>query len=375
MTTANELRMGLLALAKRSVSIMTACTNIESTKLYLVLPFLGLLGYDFTDPFEVYPDHVADLDPSQKTRIDFAVLRNGTPVIAVACRRAGLDLHDDLGALRRYFDLLPEVKLAILTNGVRFEFYVDAMTPGIMDDEPFLTLDFETIARSGVADENVETLLAATKGEFEPETIAEAAHVALVRRRLRAIFIEEAKAPSDAFCRFALERIGIGSAPKKVIDRHYAQLIKSAFEESVAALSIEQLRSQAGANAGARPATFNHLAQRIGSIERELAVVAHVRRRLAYLVDNESGYGAIDDIRYQDYVGKLVVYLERERKGRLFDYIEGADGFDKFVFPEPHGEIVTNDLSEIDAALKSVFERRLRELGHDDNRQALARRA
>ena len=100
-----------------------------------------------------------------------------------------------------------------------------------------------------------------------------------------------------------------------------------------------------------------------------------MRRRLAYLVDNESGYGAIDAIRYKDYVGKLVVYLERERKGRLFDYIEGADGFDKFVFPEPHGEIVTSDLSEIDAALKSVFERRLRELGHDDNRQALARRA
>ena len=375
MTTANELRAGLLTLAKRSVSIMTACTNIESTKLYLLLPFLGLLGYDFTDPFEVYPDHVADLDPSHRTRTDFAVLRNGTAVIAVACRRADLDLHDDLGALRRYFDLLPEVKLAILTNGARFEFYVDTVKPGIMDDEPFLTLDLEAIARSGVTDENVETLLAATKGEFEPETIAEAAHIALVKRRLRAIFIEEAKAPSDAFCRFALDRIGIGSAPKNVIDRYYAPLIKSAFEESAAALGIEQLRSEAGANTGPRPVMFHHLAQRISTIERELAVVAHVRRRLAYLADNEAGYRAIDAVRYKDYVGKLVVYLERERKGRLFDYIEGADGYDKFVFPEPRGEIVTNDLSEIDAALKSVFERRLREFGRDDNRQRPAQSA
>ena len=375
MTTANELRAGVLALAKRSVSIMTACTNIESTKLYLVLPFLGLLGYDFTDPFEVYPDHVADLDPSHQTRIDFAVLRNGAPVLAVACRRAGLDLFDDHGALRRYFDILPEVKLAILTNGVRFEFYVDSLKPSVMDGEPFLTLDFETIARAGVADESVETLLAATKGEFEPETIAEAAHVALVKRRLRAIFIEEAKTPSDEFCRFALERIGIKSPPKTVIDRYYAQLIKSAFDESVAALNIAQLRLKAGAHVGPRSASFHHLAQRIGSIERELAIVAHVRRRLAYLVDNEGDYSAIDSIRHKDYVGKLVVYLERERKGRLFDYIAGADGYDKFVFPEPHGEIVTNDLSEIDAALKSIFERRLRELGRDDNRQRLMRTA
>ena len=59
MTTSNELRAGLLAVAKRSVSIMTACSNEESTKLYLVLPFLGLLGYDYANPYEVYPEHAA----------------------------------------------------------------------------------------------------------------------------------------------------------------------------------------------------------------------------------------------------------------------------------------------------------------------------
>ena len=83
MMTPNELRAGLLALAKRSVSIMTACTNEESTKLYLVLPFIGLLGYDYANPYEVYPQHAADVDPASRNKVDFAILRDGVPVIAI----------------------------------------------------------------------------------------------------------------------------------------------------------------------------------------------------------------------------------------------------------------------------------------------------
>jgi hypothetical protein len=374
MTTANELRAGLLALAKRSVSIMTACTNIESTKLYLVLPFLGLLGYDYTDPFEVYPDHVADLDPSGQTRADFSILRNGLPAIAVRCRPSGADLAAARSALKRYFDTLPEVKLAILTDGIRVEFYVDAIRSGLMDGEPFLVLDLEAIARAGVADESVETLLPVMKSEFDPDAIAEVAHVALVKRRLRAIFIEEANGPSEAFSRFALDRIGIAQPSRQVIDRYYAPLIRTVFEETLTALGLEKLRVAAP---GGRPKSnsLHHMTERLTSIVRELSIVAHVRRRLAYLAENEAQYAAIDTIAYKDYVGKLVVYVERERSGRLFDYIESADGLDKFVFPEPFGEITTNDLSEIDVPLRSVYLRRLRELGYDQTAERLTRQA
>ena len=375
MSTANELRAGLLALAKRSVGIATACSNLESTRLYLVLPFLGLLGYDPTDPFEVYPNHIAALDASRQVRVDFAVLRNAAPVIAVACRQADLDPCEVYPSLQRYFDLLPETKLAILTNGVHLEFYVDAVTPGVMDREPFLTLDLETIARAGVPDDSVEALLALTKSEFEPDRIAEAAHVALVRRRLRSLLIEEAKAPSDAFCRFAIESIGIGVPTKQAIDLHYAALIRSAFADTIAALSVEELRLRGKSGALPGRALLQSLVQRTVSIELELGVVAHVRRRLAYLVEDEAHYRAIEAIRYRAHVGRLAVYVEHERAGRMFDFIEGADGYDKYAFPEPFGEIVASDPIEIDGPLKTVFERRLRELQIDGSRPKLARRA
>lgn len=375
MTTSNELRAGLLALAKRSVSIMTACTNEESTKLYLVLPFLGLLGYDYANPYEVYPEHLADFDPASQNKVDFAILRDGRPVIAVECKQAGADLFDARGQLRRYFNALPEVKLGILTNGIVFEFFVDSTDPDIMDDEPFLTVDLETVARAGVADEVVETLISGTKDCYDPETIAEAAHVQLVRKRLRTVFIDEAKGPSEEFCRFALARIGLTSVRKPVIDRYYAPMIKTAFEESLVVPVVERLKLQSTGEGRGGPLALHQIGQRIETTERELSIFAYIRRRLAYLAEDETQFDAIENVRYKDYVGKLVVFYDRERKGRLFDFIEGADGYDKYIFPDPIGEIVSDNVLEIDAALKTVFAARVREMGGLSHHQKLARTA
>lgn len=373
MSAANELRSGLLALAKRSMSIMSACSNLESTKLYLVLPFVGLLGYDYADPFEVFPDHIADLDPTSQTQADFAVLFNGNPAIAIVCRPSPADLQPGLADLARYFDILPEVKLGVLTNGVRFSFYVDAVRPDKMDDEPFLTIDLEQIARAGVQDEIVETLIAATKAEFEPEKIAETAHVALVKRRLRSVFVEEAQGPSEAFSRFALERIGLSSPAKAVLDRYYTPLVKAAFDESLLALGLDRVRSTMASDGRSRQPG----GRRIGGAERELALLNYIRKRLAYLAPDEAHYSAIDAIGSKQYLGRLSVFLDREAKGKLFDCIQGIDGRDTFVFAPPIGELSVTDLRELDMPLKAVFEARVEELGFVSRGEttAIARRA
>lgn len=371
MTTSNELRAGLLAVAKRSVSIMTACSNDESTKLYLVLPFLGLLGFDYTNPYEVYPNHAVSPD----CKADFAILRDGMPVIAVDARKAGSDLFDQRSKLARYFNAIDGVKLAILTNGTLFEFYVDSTSPSTMDDEPFLTLDLETVARAGVAEEILEALIAATKDHFDPETIAEAAHVQLVKKRLRSVFVEEAKGPSEEFCRFALARIGLGSVRKDAIARYYAPLIRGAFEESLVVPVVERLKTQAAGDSRSNPMSMHQIGQRIATTEHQLDMFNYVRRRLAYLAEDETMFDSIANVRFTDYVGRICVYYDRERKGRLFDYIEGADGYDKYIFPDPIGEIVANNVLEIDTALKTVFAARVRELGGLSQHQKLARTA
>lgn len=363
MTMLNELRAGLMAVAKRSVSIKAACTNEESTKLYLVLPMLGLLGYDFTNPYEVYPEHAASLGPGDTARVDLAVLRDGAPVIAIECRETGADLADARGQLRRYFGALPSVKLGVMTNGMVFEFFVDSARPNTMDDEPFMTLDLETIARVGVTDEVLESLSAVTKSDYDPETIAEAAHVQLVKKRLRTIFVDEAKGPSEEFCRYALEKAGLKNVRKAAIERYYAPMIKTAFEESLVLPVVQRLRSEPATDGRAPTVGLHQLGQRISTTTRELEIFGYVKRRLAYLVDDDLHFAAIENVQMKDYVGKLAIFYDRERKGRLFDFIEGADGCDKFMFPDPIGDIVTGNIVEIDDALKAIFAARVRELG------------
>lgn len=364
MTTHNELRAGLLAVAKRSISIMAACTNEESTKLYLVLPMLGLLGYDFSNPYEVYPEHSAGFGNGDIARVDLAVLRDGTPVIAIECKQTGADLAADRGQLARYFSALPTVKLGVMTNGILFEFFVDSTDPNAMDDEPFMTLDLETIARVGVTDEVLESLISVTKTFFDPEVIAEAAHVQLVKKRLRTIFVEEAKGPSEEFCRYALQKAGLRNVRKGAIERYYAPMIKTAFEESLILPVVQRLRADPAQHDGRAPAVGLHqLGQRISTTERELEIFAYIKRRLAYLITDEAHFSAIDNVQMKDYVGKLAIFYDRERKGRLFDFIEGADGYDKYIFPDPIGDIVTNNILEIDDALKAIFVTRVRELG------------
>jgi len=369
MNAQNELRAGLCAIAKRSVGLMSACGNEESTKLYLVLPILGLFGYDYSNPYEVYPQY--SVDPNQPNKVDLAVLRDGQPVIAIECKKVSSDLADARDELRTYYNAIPTTKLGILTNGIVFEFFVDSAEPNRMDEDPFLTLDLESVWRNGVSDEVLDALVHVTKPSFDPETIAEMAHVRMVKKRLRTLLIEETNAPSEEFCRFFLLRAGLKQVRKNAIDRYYGPLIKVAFEEALVLPAVQKLRSDPdGKNTSLN---LHQIGQRIMTSEHELSIVSYVRRRLAYLVRDEALFSAINRIDYTDTVGKLTVFYANERKGRLFDYIEGAEGFDKFIFPAPYGEIVTKSVLDIDEPLQATFAARVREVGHLQPVERLAR--
>lgn len=63
----DEFRQKLTAFAARAVELSPRCTNEESTKLFLILPFLNTLGYDDRNPHEVCPEHHADFGEKYKS--------------------------------------------------------------------------------------------------------------------------------------------------------------------------------------------------------------------------------------------------------------------------------------------------------------------
>jgi hypothetical protein len=366
MRTSADLRDGLTSVAIRSAAVRSACANEESTKLNLVLPFIVALGYDYRNPFEVQPEYAADLRNDMRERVDFVIMRDGVPVIAIECKKAGSDLSLARGQLRAYFAALPTVHLGILTDGLIFEFFVDSEAANVMDSEPFLTLDMEAATRSAIPNDVVEALMAITRPHFQPEVISQAAEARLLAKRLRSLLLQEIREPSEDFCLHLLQRLGLRNVRRATVQSRYSSLVRSAFEQALVLPILDTFRtSRDFRNAEGAPTA--DVGDRIVTTDRELAVYRYVCRRLAYLCADEHQFAAIERVQYRDYVGKFAVYYENVRKGRLFDFIAGDNGYDKFVFPEPYGEVVTNAMIDVDEPLRAVFTLRVRELGSSRN--------
>jgi predicted type IV restriction endonuclease len=116
----------LVEFAQRGVARASQCHNEECTKLYLVLPFLQLLGYDPNDPDQVAAEHSADFSDKYKNRVDFLLKADGVAAIALECKPCGWDLKEDRGQLKSYFNALSGGRVGGLTNGLDYEFFIDS---------------------------------------------------------------------------------------------------------------------------------------------------------------------------------------------------------------------------------------------------------
>lgn len=365
-----EFRDRLVEFAKRATGAAPRCANEESTKMFLVLPMISLLGYDPMDPNEVFPEHHCDFSEKYKNRVDFAVFKGGEPVIAIESKPAGApSLRDDRGQLRSYFNAAKTVKMGVLTDGLVWEFYADSDEPNMMDANPFLRLDLREVAKGKVDDSALEGLHSLRKAVFDPDNIgAEAKRKHIynsVLAQVAAIFTE----PPEEFARPLLRKAGIGHISQKALDE-YRPVIQSALREFINRQILHRLdlpkpdQPQPAAAAPADTAPAAPASEPIVTTERELEVFRWTQQRLAFLVREDALFAEIAAIEYRDYQGKFVVYYKRERKGRLFEFIESrsATGY-RFVFPEeaglPQADITVQALTEIDAPLLAAFRARV----------------
>lgn len=373
-----DFQQKLIDIAERSVAAASSCRNEEATKMFLVLPFISFLGYDHTNPSEVIPEHHADFSDKYKNRVDFAVLRNDVPIIAIECKCQGAPLKDQRGQLRSYFNAAKTVRVGILANGLQWEFFSDSDEPNLMDEAPFLSIDLEEVAKGKVSGSALDALLALGKASFDPENIgAEAKRKHVFNSVLKQIS-QLAQVPTEPFCRMLLQNAGITHVRQKTLDE-YKSVVQRAFHEFINQNILQRLALQkADPEDGDSPADGPDPEAarsesgdlKIITTETELAVFRWVQQRLAFLVRDDVLYGEIGNIGFRDYQGKFVVYYKKERKGRLFDFIEGKGDAQspkyRFVFPDDSAEgrrdICTDKLKDIDADLLSLFAARVRAL-------------
>lgn len=134
----------------------------EATKTAVIMPFFAMLGYDVFNPQEFVPEFTADVGIKKGEKVDYAIVKDGTPVILIECKSITENLERHDSQLFRYFGT-SEAKFAILTNGLQYRFYTDLDNANKMDEDPFLTINIleenaDLKARLGEAEQrNSET--------------------------------------------------------------------------------------------------------------------------------------------------------------------------------------------------------------------------
>jgi hypothetical protein len=180
----------------------------EGTKNAFVMPFISsVLGYDVFNPSEVIPEFIADVGMKKGEKIDYALVCNGEVQILIEVKKVSESLNVQYASqLFRYF-MVTKARVAILTNGEKYEFYTDLDAPNVMDKKPFLVLDLTAID---------ETLLPEvaklTKETFDLDSVMSAAGELKYVGQIKRLLTTEFKEPSSDFLRLFATHIYPGKA-------------------------------------------------------------------------------------------------------------------------------------------------------------------
>lgn len=200
-----DLGTRLLELQKRTIEHREVLLTEEAAKTALVMPFLQSLGYDVFNPSEVVPEFTADVGTKKGEKVDYAICDTGKVTILVECKPSTAELSINHAAqLFRYFSVT-DARLAVLTNGVNYQFYSDVEKPNKMDDRPFFTFSMDAIKPG-----DIKTLEKFAKASFDVDKIVHEAGNLKVQSLLRKAIEAEFAEPSEEFVRMMAARVHEG---------------------------------------------------------------------------------------------------------------------------------------------------------------------
>ena len=201
------------------------------------MPFINELGYNVFDPTEVVPEFTADVGIKKGEKVDYAIMRDGKPIILFECKTVGTNLATAHSSqLYRYFSVT-DSPFAVLTNGTTYYFYTDLESPNRMDSKPFLVfdiLDFE--------DSLLPALKKLSKENFDPNDLAADAFELKYTREIKRVLDEELRSPSEDFVKyFGSNVLSIRMTQNAIKD--ITPIVKRALNQFVASKVNERLQS------------------------------------------------------------------------------------------------------------------------------------
>lgn len=216
-----ELKDSLNQLAERARNLKNNLLTEEATKNALIMPFIQALGYDVFNPLEVVPELDCDINKKKGEKIDYAIMKDGEPIIVIECKHweQPLDLHK--AQLSRYF-VASKAKFGLLTNGIEYRFYTDLVKTNIMDESPFLSLNIENLRET-----QIDELQKFMKGNFNIETIMSSANELKYMLELKNCIKDLVENPNPDFVKSLAKNVYSGKFTESVLAQ-FTEMVKKA---------------------------------------------------------------------------------------------------------------------------------------------------
>lgn len=230
-----DLATKLIELEKRTAQHRELLLTEEAAKTALVMPFLQALGYDVFNPGEVVPEFTADVGVKKGEKVDYALCIDGKLSILVECKPSSVDLDlKHASQLFRYFSTT-DARIAILTNGVVYQFYSDIEQPNKMDDKPFFVFSMDAIKRTDPG-----TLERFGRHEFDIDAILAEAGRLKLESQTRIELEREFASPSDEFVRMMAARVQPGGRLTAAVKEQFQPILAA----SIAAIVRDRVNER-----------------------------------------------------------------------------------------------------------------------------------
>ena len=317
----------LQALATKTEKLCSLLQTEEATKNALIMPFINLLGYDIFDPTEVIPEFIADVGIKKGEKVDYAIKKDGKIIMLFECKHCGGDLNlNHASQLFRYFSVT-DARIAVLTNGLTFQFYTDLEAPNKMDEKPFFQVNLLELD-----DVAITELKKLTKQNFNIDEIVAAAGELKYTRQIKKVFAEQLENPSDEFVKFAASNVfsGVLTPTRR---EYFTGIVKRAFNQLVNERINSRLKSAMAGTASleseTEPLESSTSAKRedlIDTTTEELEGFYIVKSLLRDMVDpkriihrdNQSYFGILLDDNNRKPLARLYFNSSNKRLG-IFD--------------------------------------------------------
>jgi hypothetical protein len=223
-------------LSDRVITLRDSLQTEEATKNALIMPFLQTLGYDVFNPLEVVPEYTCDIGTKKGEKIDYAIFKDGNPIMLIECKhwKQDLTLHDN--QLLRYFHV-SKAKFGLLTNGVIFRFFTDLETPNKMDEKPFLDVNLLDLK-----DAQIEELKKFHKSYFDVETILSSASELKYTGELKAVIAREFANPTPDFVKLFAKQVYDGIITPKLLEQ-FTNLVRRSIAGLISDTISDRLKS------------------------------------------------------------------------------------------------------------------------------------